>query len=59
MKPISIAATIDLHLKTCNSDMGQTLRENINVDNVITGTSSVQDAINLYNFGKKLLKTAA
>ena len=39
--------------------MGQKFRENIYVDNVITGTSSVQDAINLYNVGKKLFKTAA
>ena len=53
------AATIDHHLKTCNSDMGQKLRENIYIDNVITGTSSIQDAINLYNVGKKLFKTAA
>ena len=57
--PFLLAATIDHHLKTCNSDMGQKFRENIYVDNVITGTSSVQDAINLYNVGKKLFKTAA
>ena len=57
--PFLLAATIDHHLKTCNSDMGQKFRENIYVYNVITGTSSVQDAINLYNVGKKLFKTAA
>ena len=46
-------------MKTRNSDIGQKLRENIYVDNVITGTSSVQESISLYNVGKKLLNSAA
>ena len=36
-----LAATIDHHLKISDTDTAQTIRDNIYVDNVITGTQSV------------------
>ena len=54
-----LAATIDHHLKNCNNDEGETIRENIYVDNVITGTQSIQEAVHLYNVSKQIFKGAA
>ena len=57
--PFLLAATIDYHLKYCNSDVGEQIRENIYVDNVITGTQSSQEAVHLYNASKQIFKGAA
>ena len=57
--PFLLAATIDHHLKNCNNDEGETIRENIYVDNVITGTQSIQEAVHLYNVSKQIFKGAA
>ena len=57
--PFLLAATIDHHLKNCNIDEGGTIRENIYVDNVITGTQSIQEAVHLYNVSKQIFKGAA
>ena len=47
--PFLLAATIDQHLNNCNNDVSETIRKNIYVDNVITGTQSCQEAVHLYN----------
>ena len=39
--------------------MGETIRKNIYVDNVITGTQSCQEAVHLYNDSKQVFKGAA
>ena len=39
--------------------MSETIRKNIYVDNVITGTQSCQEAVHLYNVSKQLFKGAA
>lgn len=39
--------------------MTQKLRENIYVDNVITGTETVAEAIDLYNVSKQIFGHAA
>ena len=57
--PFLLAATIDHHLKNCNSDVSERIRQNIYVDNVITGTQSYQEAIHLYNVSKQIFKGAA
>ena len=57
--PFLLAATIDHHLKNCNIDEGETIRENIYVDNVITGTQSIREAVHLYNVSKQIFKGAA
>ena len=54
-----MAATIDHHLKSYNSDVGERIRQNIYVDNVITGTQSIQEAVHLYNVSKQIFKGAA
>ena len=54
-----LAATIDHHLKNCYSDLGERIRDNIYVDNVITGTQSDQNAIHLYNVSKQIFEGAA
>ena len=50
--PFLLAATLDHHLKTCNNDVSESIRKNIYVDNVITGTQSCQEAVQLYNVSK-------
>ena len=53
--PFLLAATIDHHLKNCNNDVSETIRKNIYVDNVITGTQLCQKAVHLYNVSKQVL----
>ena len=57
--PFLLAATIDHHLKRCNNDIAEKIRENIYVDNVITGTHSSQEAVRLYDVSKQIFKEAA
>ena len=57
--PFLLAATIDHHLKNCNNDVSETIRKNIYVENVITGTHSYQEVEHLYNVSKQVLKGAA
>ena len=57
--PFLLAATIDHHLKNCYSEVGEMIRENTYVDNVITWTQSDQEAIQLYNVSKQIFKGAA
>ena len=57
--PFLLAATNDHHLKNCNNDVSETIRKNIYVDNVITGTQSCQEAVHLYNVSNQVFKGAA
>ena len=57
--PFLLTATIDHHLKNCNNDVSETIRKNIYLDNVITGTQSCQEAVHLYNVSKQVSKGAA
>ena len=54
--PFVLAATIDHHLTNCNTDVSETIRKNIYVENVITGTQSCQEAVHLYNVYKQVFK---
>ena len=54
-----LATTIDHHLKNCNSDESERIRENIYVDNVITRTQSIQEAVHLYSVSKQIFKGVA
>lgn len=56
--PFLLAATIETHLETYGSALANQLKENIYVDNVITGTNSVPDAISLYKEGKAMFRDA-
>ena len=57
--PFFLAATIDHHLKNCNNDVSETIRKNMYVDNVITGTQSCQEAVHLYNVSKQVVQVTA
>ena len=47
--PFLLAATIDYHLKNSDFNIANNIRNNIYVDNVITGTQTVSEAIEFYN----------
>ena len=48
--PFLLPATIDHHFKNCNNDEGERIRENIYVDNVITGISHSGSSTSLQGF---------
>ena len=57
--PFLLAAVIDYHLQSFGTNIAENIKENIYVDNVITGTKSVQEALKLYNESKKIFEGAA
>ena len=56
--PFLLAATIDHHLTKENSEFAETLRNDIYVDNVVTGLNDDDDPIAYYNQLKALFKRA-
>ncbi|XP_078334132.1 uncharacterized protein LOC144625796 [Crassostrea virginica] len=52
--PFLLAATVDHHLRSCNSETAENIRNNIYVDNVITGVDSIQEAVRLYKEAKDI-----
>ena len=57
--PFLLAATIDHHLKFFNSNLAQNIRDNIYVDNVITGTQSILQAKEFCSKSKKIFESAS
>lgn len=57
--PFLLAAVIDHHLHKYGTGIAENISENIYVDNVITGTKSIQEALELYNDSKKIFEGAA
>ncbi|CAF1104794.1 unnamed protein product [Didymodactylos carnosus] len=57
--PFLLAATITYHLRKDGSDIASNILKNIYVDNIITGTDSVDQAIIFYEKTKELFKTAS
>ena len=57
--PFLLAATIDHHLQTVGTRTAENIRQNINVDNVVTGTNSVHEALGFYSESKKIFEGAA
>ena len=57
--PFLLAATIDHHLKKSNNSISRKIIDDIYVDNVISGTNSVGEAVELYNVSKTLFCGAA
>lgn len=54
-----LGATLDFHLKLYHSDTAENIRENIYVDNVITGAKSAEEAIHFYKNSKQIVAQAA
>ena len=57
--PFLLAATIDYHLKNSDSIIANNIRDNIYVDNMISGMQTASEAIEFYNVSKQLFKGAA
>ncbi|XP_063435905.1 uncharacterized protein LOC134716797 [Mytilus trossulus] len=57
--PFLLAATLDYHLDTYKNATAANIRENINVDNVITGVDSTENAVTLYKEAKQIFSDAS
>ena len=57
--PFLLAATLDHHLKKNESPAAETIRENIYVDNVITGKDTIIEAVNFYTEAKQIFTKAS
>ena len=57
--PFLLAATLQHHLSRYDSNTAKKIRENISVDNVITGTDSVNDATKFYKESKQIFQNAS
>ena len=53
--PFMLNATIDLHLKKFSSSIAQDMKENLYVDNLISGSNSEDTIINYYKNSPELL----
>ncbi|CAC5421232.1 unnamed protein product [Mytilus coruscus] len=57
--PFLLAATLDYHLDTYKNATAANIRENIYVDNVITGVDSTENAVTLYEEAKQIFSAAS
>ena len=57
--PFVLRATIEHHLNSYATDNAETLKNDIYVDNVITGTDTVEEAKVLYNDAKSMFHDAS
>ncbi|CAC5354904.1 unnamed protein product [Mytilus coruscus] len=57
--PFLLAATLDYHLETYKNATAANIRENIYVDNVITGVDSTDIAVTLYKEAKQIFSAAS
>ena len=57
--PFLLRATIDSHLELYKSGLATKLKDDIYVDNLITGTNSVEDAVDIYHEAKRIFKEAS
>ncbi|CAG2196347.1 unnamed protein product [Mytilus edulis] len=57
--PFLLAATLEYHLDTYKNATAANIRENIYVDNVITGVDSTENAVTLYKEAKQIFSDAS
>ena len=57
--PFLLGATVESHLDSYNCEIARRLKENIYVDNVITGMETVGDAIQFYSGAKAIFHDAS
>ena len=57
--PFLLGATVERHLDTYNTDLAHKLKNDIYVDNIITGTDNEGEAIQLYKEAKRMFKDAS
>ena len=56
--PFLLAATVQHHLETVNNPVADKLQRDLYVDNVITGTTSSENAVSLYHTAKAAFQSA-
>ncbi len=56
--PFLLGATIECHLNSYGSPLAEQLKENIYMDNVITGTDTQEEAISVYQCAKSMFSDA-
>jgi hypothetical protein len=52
--PFLLAATVETHLDSYDTKLATQMKDNIYVDNIITGADTVEEAMTLYNAGKSM-----
>ncbi len=57
--PFLLGVTVEHHLEQCNTATALRLKDNIYVDNLITGTDSEHEAIQLYQCSKTIFQDAS
>ena len=57
--PFLLGATIQHHLEESDNPVAEKIKDNIYVDNIITGANSKDEAINLYKNAKDLFRDAS
>ena len=57
--PFLLAATIENHLESYESEMAAKLKNDIYVDNLITGTDTIKEALQLYKEAKSMFSEAS
>ena len=54
--PFLLGATIECHLASHDTPIAEKIRSDIYVDNLVTGTETITEAINLYRDGKSMFE---
>ncbi|XP_066926074.1 uncharacterized protein [Clytia hemisphaerica] len=57
--PFLLGATIQHHIEKSNTPIAQKIKDNIYVDNIITGANNTGEAVELYKNAKELFKDAS
>ncbi|XP_053380514.1 uncharacterized protein LOC128548907 [Mercenaria mercenaria] len=57
--PFLLGATIESHLESYNNSIANKIKDDIYVDNVITGTDTWQEALDLYSVSKRIFSEAS
>ena len=57
--PFLLSATVELHLDETNTATAKQIKDDIYVDNLITGTSNDEEALQLYKEAKKIFQDAS
>ena len=57
--PFLLGATIDSHLETYNTVLIYSLKRDVYVDNLITGTETTKDAVQMYHSIKQIFQEAS
>ena len=57
--PFLLGAAIESHLETYDNKLASKLKDDIYVENVITGTNNIESAVQLYHGAKSIFREAS